>query len=128
MCCGGGNVAVAASALDDLVAFATNGAAPVPVEVNGPDVRLEFIGDQWGEQTFIGRASGKQYRAGRDPACRFRDVDARDVEYFVSTGLFAVVPHAQLVAAAQPDDLPLPVAVAPDVEVRPSRVKGRRVS
>jgi len=108
-CCGGNQSTVvdAQSALDQLLSAQTGGllisAAP---EVAG-DVRMEFIGGSWGEQTYIGRVSGRVYRAGRDPNARFHDVDARDVEHLVSMELFRIVPRELLAYAAQTDDSPI---------------------
>lgn len=124
-CCGGGNVEVAASALNDLLAMATNGVAPDLSALPPGDVRMEFVGDSWGEQTYIGRVSGRQYRAGRDPAARYKDVDARDVEYFVQTGLFVVVTAPALTNTVE--DVPI-VPVEPRQQAAPTRVKGRRVA
>ena len=99
-----------------------------PVTVNpgatlGGTVRMEFGGDSWGEQTYIGRVSGLQYRAGRDPSARFKDVDARDVEYFVQTGLFVVVTAPALTNTVE--DVPI-VPIEPRQQA--ARVKGRRVN
>jgi glycosyltransferase involved in cell wall biosynthesis len=69
-CCSGSPQIIAAAndALGDMVSLATGGvvsqAAPVPD--NGL-VRMEFIGDQAGAQSFYGKGSGRLYRAGREP-------------------------------------------------------------
>jgi glycosyltransferase involved in cell wall biosynthesis len=92
-CCNGGNQQLAADALNDMLSRATNGMAP---QVSAPpasaqNVRMEFVGNQMGAQTFIGRVSGRQYRAGREQGARFHDVDVRDVEHFLNTEMFRVV-------------------------------------
>lgn len=91
-CCGGGNHAVVSAALNDMVSMATGEAAPLPVAVRpSATIRMEFVGNQAGAQTFIGRGSGLAYRAGREPGARFHDVDSRDVEHFLNTELFRIV-------------------------------------
>ena len=107
-CCGDNQSTVvdAQSALDQLLGVATGGllsAAPTQVS----DVRMEFIGSSWGEQTYVGRVSGRVYRAGRDPHARFHDVDPRDVEHLAAMELFRVVPRELLFQAAQADDSPI---------------------
>ncbi len=103
-CCGGNQqtIAQASEALDAMVGFATGGAVPLTVapEAIGP-VRMEYIGDAWGAQTYIGKVSGLTYRAGRDPSDRFHNVDPRDAEHFVELGTFRIVPLEVLAAAAQ---------------------------
>jgi glycosyltransferase involved in cell wall biosynthesis len=128
-CCSGSPQIIAAAndALGDMVSLATGGvvsqAAPVPD--NGL-VRMEFIGDQAGAQSFYGKGSGRLYRAGREPLSRFHDVDPRDVEHFVALGLFRVVaadPIANVV-----EEQPA-IAVEPRAEpAAQRRVKGRKVA
>ena len=122
-CCGGGNVDAAAAALNDMVAFATNDAAPV-VLGEGTTVRMEYIGEEIGARTFYGKGTQRQYRAGREPLSRYHDVAIPDVEHFVNLGLFRVVEAAPLMAAAVADDA-APVPIEPRVTDRP-RPKGRR--
>lgn len=118
-CCGGGNQPVVMAALEDMAQFATTGrATPAPsAPAAGATVRMEFIGDQQGAQTFYGKGSGQPYRAGREQGARFHDVDPRDVEHFLAIGKFQVVsvPNNAI------DDAP-PVAVPPGAWPRP---KGR---
>jgi hypothetical protein len=108
--CGGQSTVVdARSALDSMLGMSTGGmlnAASVP---NTGDVRMEFIGNSWGEQTYIGKGSNRVYRAGRDPVSRFHDVDVRDVDYLISMELFRVVPPELLMQAAQTEDTPMAV-------------------
>ena len=109
-CCSGNESTVvdAQSALDQLLGVATGGLlSAAPTE--GGSVRMEFIGGSWGEQTYIGKVSGRVYRAGRDPNARFHDVDARDVEHLVNMELFRVVPRELLAQAAQTEDSPIMV-------------------
>ena len=107
-CCGGNESTVvdAQSALDQLLGVATGGLLSAVPQAGG-DVRMEFIGGSWGEQTYVGKGSGRVYRAGRDPNARFHDVDARDVEHLVSMELFRVVPRELLFQAARTDDTPI---------------------
>lgn len=120
-CCGGGNQAAVAEALNDMVMRATGGAAPVLATVpDGATVRMEFVGEQIGAQTFIGKVSGLPYRAGREQGARFHDVDPRDVEYFQMIGLFRVVEVVPNVVEEQPV-----AAVTPQME-RP-KPKGRQL-
>ena len=104
-CCGSSPVIIAQAedALQDMVAFMMGADTP-PIPDSGM-VRMEFIGDQEGAQTFIGKVSGRQYRAGREPMSRYHDVDARDVEWFLALGKFAVVNPEVLAAAvaAEPE-------------------------
>jgi len=111
-CCGSGPLNVASAALEDMLGFATGGAAPVPA-ADAPPVRMEFIGEQLGEQSFVGPKSGRVYRAGRLETARYHDVDSRDVEHLLSLSLFRIVPA------------PRPIEVA-GAEATKSRVKGRR--
>ena len=79
-CCGGNAAAleVAASAMQFLnEAMGMPEAAPPP-DPNSP-VRLEFIGDEWGEQVWFSQDRQRQYKAGRDPHWRY--VDAGHARY-----------------------------------------------
>lgn len=113
-CCGGGNENAASVALNDMIGFATNGAVPqVAVSsVQSSTIRMEFIGGQMGAQTFYGKGSGLPYRAGREQSARFHDVDPRDVEHFVNSGMFRVVEaidnavEEQLSTAQEPRTIP----------------------
>lgn len=107
--CGGNSTTVvdAQSALDQLLGAQTGGLLISPTPDAPGDVRMEFIGGSWGEQTYIGRASGRVYRAGRDPNARFHDVDVRDVQHLVDMELFRVVPRELLFQAAQAEDGPI---------------------
>jgi len=113
MACGtcggqGSTVVDAQSALDAMMGFATGGALNMtPIMVQNGTVRMEFIGGSWGEQTFVGKVSGRVYRAGRDPVSRFHDVDARDVEHLIGMELFRIVPPELLAQAAQVEDTPM---------------------
>jgi glycosyltransferase involved in cell wall biosynthesis len=125
-CCGGNSqvIAQANDALGDMVAFATNGAALMSTSDTGM-VRMEFVGDQQGAQTFIGKGSGLSYRAGREQGSRFHNVDPRDVEHFVNTGLFRIVSAEVLASAATVEEVPI-VPVEPRAEPTARRVKGRK--
>ena len=120
--CGGQSATVmdAQSALDQLVGMATSGAL-MPVKAESGTVRVEFIGETWGEQTYIGKISGRVYRAGRDPNARFHDADVRDVPH-LNSELFRVVPPDLLAAAARTDDMPVLAMSAPQM----SAPRGRR--
>lgn len=124
-CCGGSAPVVQAAneALNDMLNFATGGAAGVPVTQGGA-VRMEFIGDQLGARTFYGKGSGVQYRAGREPGSRFHDVDVRDVEYFLALGLFAIVQPEPLLASAVVEAVPVIPGEPRELVARP---KGRKV-
>ncbi len=105
--CGGSTVVDAQSALDAMMGFSTGGALTMaPIPASG-EVRMEFIGGSWGEQTYVGKVSGRVYRAGRDPVSRFHDVDVRDVEYLANMELFRVVPPELLAQAAMAEDVPM---------------------
>jgi len=112
--CGGQStvVADARSALDSMLGFATGGVLSMPAVPESGTVRMEFIGGTWGEQTYIGKATGRVYRAGRDPVSRFHDVDVRDVEHLLALELFRVVPPELLAQAAQSEDVPMLAHVA----------------
>jgi glycosyltransferase involved in cell wall biosynthesis len=129
-CCSGSApiIAQANEALGDMVSLATGGAVALsaPVSATNGLVRMEFVGDQAGAQSFYGKGSGRLYRAGREPLSRFHDVDPRDVEHFVALGLFRVVaadPIANVV-----EEQPA-IAVEPRAEpAAQRRVKGRKVA
>ena len=122
-CCSNGPLAVASAALDDIVSFATAGLLASPADAAPGTVRLEFIGDQWGAQSYIGKVSGQIYRAGRDPHDRFHDVDPRDAEYLLSKRDEGNNPYFRLVVPT-PSEPPELAEVGADAP--PSRVKGRR--
>jgi glycosyltransferase involved in cell wall biosynthesis len=127
-CCGNSPTieSAASAALNDMVAFATGGIAEHATLIpEGTTVRMEFIGEQQGAQTFYGKGTGQQYRAGREPISRFHDVQIPDVEHFVNLGLFRVVEAAPLMQSAIVEDGQV-TAVEPRVE-RP-KPKGRRVN
>jgi glycosyltransferase involved in cell wall biosynthesis len=90
-CCGGNAPALDAAiyAMQMLTDQPFQEMAPAAVE-NAP-VRLEYIGDEWGEQTWFSQDRQRQYRAGRDPACRYVDADPKDVAYLLSFNKFARV-------------------------------------
>jgi len=123
-CCGGNESTVvdARSVLDQMLGAATGGMLQARAPETDGSVRVEFIGSSWGEQTYVGRVSGRVYRAGRDPNARFHDADARDVEYLVNMELFRIVPRELLFQAAQTSDSPA-VAFA---DAAPSAPRGRR--
>lgn len=89
-CCGGNAniVTFAQKALDALD-------EPLPQGVSIPEgatsVRLEYIGEQWGAQTFIGRPTNRIYRGGANPHDKYQDVDPKDVPHLVNSGVWRVV-------------------------------------
>lgn len=88
--------------------------APVVAEVITPaedgKVRMEFIGDQWGAVTWVGK-TGTQYRAGREPNSRYINAEPGDVDHLELLGVFAVVPGQLL--------RPPPAPVAPPIPTEP---------
>jgi glycosyltransferase involved in cell wall biosynthesis len=127
-CCGGNaqTVAQANEALGDMVSLATGGAATLsaPAPATNGLVRMEFIGDQAGAQSFYGKGSGRLYRAGREPLSRFHDVDPRDVEHFAALGLFRVVAAEPIMNVVEEQPA---IAIEPRAEpVARRRVKGRK--
>jgi glycosyl transferase family 2 len=121
--CGGQSqvVADARSALD-MLSLQTGGLLTAGAPIEGVTVRMEFIGGQEGEQNYIGKASGRVYRASRNPSGRFHDVDARDVEHFLNMELFRIVPPELLQAAARTDE---PVMVPAEPQQAASRGRKR---
>jgi glycosyltransferase involved in cell wall biosynthesis len=123
-CCGGSAPVVQAAheALNDMLDFATGGTLSAASPVENGAIRMEFVGDQLGAQSYYGKGSKLLYRAGREMGSRFHDVDPRDVEYFLSLGLFRIVAPEPLMAAAvaEPE---MAVLTEPRVQ---GRVKGRR--
>lgn len=105
--CGGQQSTVidAQQALDQMLGMATGGVLSMPQPTAAGTVRMEFIGGSWGEQTYVGKGSGRVYRAGRDPHVRFHDVDPRDVEHLTAMELFRVVPPELLAQVAQVEDV-----------------------
>lgn len=94
-CCGGraSTVAAGMTALEDLLApnFPDAAQALAAIPQAATSVRLEFTGDAFGAQTFIGRPSNRIYRAGRDPAARYHDADPRDVAHLLGLGVFQII-------------------------------------
>lgn len=92
-CCGGnaGAITIAQQSLDDMQRYSGRGEMPaLPPE--GARIRLEFIGETWGAQSYVGRPSNRIYRGGANPSDRFLDdVDPRDVEHLLSMGVWRVV-------------------------------------
>lgn len=116
-CCGGNAPALDAAsyAMQMLVGGPFEDDTPVPQD-NQP-VRLEYIGDEWGEQTWFSQDRQRQYKAGRDPQCRWIDADPADVKYLLSFNKFARVTLPQPEAAV----------VVGELEPRASqRTQGRR--
>lgn len=96
-CSGNGKITqVAQQALDNMQQPEIPGVLGVRIPEGATSVRLEYIGDQWGAQSFIGHPSGRVYRGGANPMDKYTDVDPRDVERLVSMGTWRVV-TAQLV-------------------------------
>lgn len=128
MCgCGSNNVAMGAArtALDEMLPFefgATLEGAPPPVQ---PAImRMEFIGDSWGAQTYKSRDGQRAYQGGRDPLERFADVLAQDVPHLESMGVWRRVelppePQMEAVLVGGGDE---PAAVQPPLR----RGRGRR--
>lgn len=101
-CCGGNTKALAVSqhalaAMQPPPEPAMEAVRRIPPEATS--VRLEFIGDTWGAQSYVGRPSGRVYRGGANPLDKYQDVDPRDVERLVSLGVWRVVEY-------QPDEVP----------------------
>lgn len=101
-CCGGNAPALnqAIYAMQMLTAMPFDDVAPAAQE-NAP-VRLEYVGDEWGEQVWFSQDRQRQYKAGRDPNWRWIDADPRDAAYLLSFTKFARValpqPEPELVA------------------------------
>lgn len=90
-CQGKNNAAMSAArtALDEMLPFefgATPEGAPPPVQP--AIIRMEFIGDSWGAQTYKSRDGQRAYQGGRDPLERFADVLAQDVPHLESMGVW----------------------------------------
>lgn len=129
MCgCGNNNAAMGAArtALDEMLPFefgAPLEGAPPPVQ---PAImRMEFIGDSWGAQTYKSRDGQRAYQGGRDPLERFADVLFEDVPHLESMGVWRRVelppePPMESVLVGGGDE---PVVVQPP----PRRGRGRRV-
>jgi len=95
-------------------------AVAAPIDPNAP-TRLEYIGDEWGEQVWFSQDRQRQYKAGRDPHWRFVDVDPRDVGHLLSLDRkFARVP------LATPEEVDDPVVAAVEPRVEQPRARGRR--
>jgi glycosyltransferase involved in cell wall biosynthesis len=119
-CCGGNAPAIdhAAQVMQMLIAMPLEEMAPAPQE-NQP-IRLEYIGEEWGEQVWFSQDRQRQYKAGRDPSARYVDADPRDWQYLISFGKFARV--------ALPDPTPELVGATGELEPRADirRQRGRR--
>jgi glycosyltransferase involved in cell wall biosynthesis len=117
-CCGGNAPALehAIYAMQMLTDTPFDNAAPAPQE-NAP-VRLEYIGDEWGEQVWFSQDRQRQYKAGRDPLVRYIDADPRDWQYLLSFNKFARV------ALPQPE--PELVSEVGELEPRMDSRRGRR--
>ncbi len=121
-CCGGNAPALEAAsyAMQMLIEMPFEETAP-PIDPNQP-IRLEFIGDEWGEQTWFSQDRQRQYKAGRDPMWRYIDADPRDVSYLLSFTKFARV--ALPVSVQDDSGDTIEVALAPPAVAR--TVRGRR--
>ena len=125
-CCGGkANIVNQATwSLDLTLGIAGFDEPPAaPLDPSAP-VRLEYIGDEWGEQVWFSLDRQRQYKAGRDPNWRYIDVDPRDVPHLLSFDRkFARV----AMAPPESDDVSAPPMVLAD-EPRGAapRARGRR--
>jgi glycosyltransferase involved in cell wall biosynthesis len=127
-CCSGNASALAAArtALDDmlepLMGVEPVEFAPPPAQVSV--VRMEFIGDEWGAQTWLSLDRQRQYRAGRNHQDRFIDAEAQDVQHLIDLGRFRVV---ELPPQNEPE--PIEPAIASTMpEPVTQRQRGRRRS
>lgn len=57
----------------------------------GQQVRLKYIGDHYGAITYKGKVTRTPYRAGKEPGAEAIDVDPRDVEGLMLSGMFQYV-------------------------------------
>lgn len=64
--------------------------ASVRVQASGV-VRMRFVGDTWGARTFFGKVSNQPYQGGANPHDQYTDMDPRDVESAVNSGLWIAV-------------------------------------
>jgi len=122
-CCGGNAPALdqAAQMMLMMTGMPFEEAAP-PAHETSP-VRMEFIGDEWGEQTWFSQDRQRQYKAGRDPLVRYIDADPLDVAYLLSFNKFARV---ALPATVHDEDGEMAeVAPEPRMDTRRQRGRGR---
>jgi glycosyltransferase involved in cell wall biosynthesis len=103
--CGDGGAAIMAAR--QVLEGAPIVAEPITANEEGV-VRLEFIGDEWGEITWYGQ-QGRTYRAGRAPESRYINADPADVERLLAIGKFRVVPGQVL----RPPPPAAPAAISP---------------
>jgi glycosyltransferase involved in cell wall biosynthesis len=121
-CCNGNSTAIASNALADLLPEGLALGEALPANENGT-IRMEYIGDQTGAQSYIGRGSGIVYRAGREQGSRYHDVDPRDVEGLLLKRTIDGRPEFRITPPPQPDT---PVADHEVIETRAPKVKGRQ--
>lgn len=92
-CCGGDNGAVLAAKI--AIGLIPNPAAEQTDSPTSPDVvRMEFLPDQRGSQSFGGKGitpSGRVYKGGNNPFDKYVDADPRDVEWLERSGYFGKV-------------------------------------
>jgi len=125
-CCGGNTQAleVAASAMVFLNEAMGLQEPPAPVADPNAPVRLEYIGDEWGEQVWFSQDRQRQYKAGRDPHWRYIDANPSDVAYLLSLDRkFARV----VLPVSAPDDSGDMAEVAVEPRAQPQRQRGRAV-
>jgi glycosyltransferase involved in cell wall biosynthesis len=126
-CCSGSASALAAArtALDDMLG-PLMGAEPIefaPPPAPASVVRMEFIGDEWGAQTWFSQDRQRQYRAGRNHQDRFIDAEAQDVQHLIDLGRFRVV---ELPPQSEPEPELEPVVALTMPEPVTQRQRGRR--
>lgn len=59
-------------------------------------VRLEYIGQMFGNATYTGRVTGEDYYAGNNSTGKYIDVDPADAPGLVALGLFRVIDLSHL--------------------------------
>lgn len=79
-CCGGRGPVIEA-VREALTEQESEGTAISPT--NGP-IRMQYVGDQIGEHTIMGRPSNISYRVGNNAFNKFFNADPRDLEYLLS--------------------------------------------
>lgn len=95
-CCGGGR-ATMVQAQNTMHSYENNAASNAFIpEPDKTEVRMRFVGEQRGAQSYAAQPTGRIYRGGNNPFDKYVNADPRDVEHLVSMGVWQVVQQPEV--------------------------------